>query len=117
MYGTTTTWHDRSRASRAKHGEPPARWHDCTDPSNEKDIMTTPWPTPDEYTLAHRCARCGAEPGVRCVSQNARTVEFGHARRQDAGIRHHRRDVGNAPWIEDRVPGVSYDTITTNGED
>jgi len=75
----------------------------------------TPWPGVEEYTIAQRCSQCGAEPGVRCISNTSKTVEFGHARRQDSGARHYRRDVGRAPWSEDRVPGASYDTIGNRG--
>lgn len=34
-----------------------------------------------------------------------------HATRQDAGSRHRARDIGKAPWPEDRVPGQRYDTL------
>jgi hypothetical protein len=34
-----------------------------------------------------------------------------HAARQDAGMRHYRRDVGNAPWPEEREPGGRYDSL------
>jgi hypothetical protein len=34
-----------------------------------------------------------------------------HARRIDAGRRHHGRDLVAAPWPEDRVPGQRYDTL------
>ncbi|WP_308299835.1 hypothetical protein [Streptomyces sp. CJ_13] len=36
---------------------------------------------------------------------------FMHAERARAGLRHRSRDIGAAPWPEDRVPGTRYDTI------
>ncbi|MFJ7019669.1 hypothetical protein ACIQUW_15075 [Streptomyces sp. NPDC101117] len=34
-----------------------------------------------------------------------------HKTRQQAGAAHKRRDIGNAPWPEDREPGKRYDTL------
>ncbi len=70
----------------------------------------TPWPSSEAYMLAHPCTRCGADIGQPCTAPNKADHPW-HAARQDAGIRHYRRDVGRAPWPEDRVPGERYDTL------
>lgn len=69
----------------------------------------TPWPTADQYTIAHRCPTCRAEPGDPCIIRRGQRTF--HCARQDAGMRHYRRDVGRAPWPEDRTPGERYDTL------
>lgn len=94
--------------------------------------MKTPWPPLHAYALAHACPTCKARPGEQCnaPNKNARLkrvdallaragespvehdpIKRMHARRQDAGMRHKRRDVGNAPWAEDREPGRRYDSL------
>ena len=84
--------------------------------------MTTPlFPNLVEYTLDHRCPVCRAEPGEPCDAPNKISVaarhhdpdpiHLLHAARQDRGIAHYRRDIGRAPWPEDRVPGVGYGTL------
>ncbi len=70
----------------------------------------TPWPSSEEYMLAHRCTRCGAAIGQPCNAPNKPDHPW-HAPRQDAAIRHYRRDVGRAPWSEDREPGRRYDSL------
>lgn len=91
-----------------------------------------PWPPLHAYALAHRCSTCGAAAGAPCVVPRKQAsvdrrnralarlgrppaepdaVELMHARRQDAGQRHYRRDVGRAPWAEDREPGRRYDSL------
>ncbi|MEU9233511.1 hypothetical protein [Streptomyces subrutilus] len=40
---------------------------------------------------------------------------FMHNQRAQAGARHRSRDIGAAPWPEDRVPGTRYDTIDRGG--
>ena len=98
-------------------------------------MSVTPWPSLYEYAMAHRCTKCGADPGVECdapgknaqlacidgISRRAGRepvqhdpVKRLHAVRQDAGMRHKRRDVGNAPWMDERVPGQRYDTLGGN---
>jgi hypothetical protein len=93
---------------------------------------TAAFPPLHVYALAHRCSTCGAEPGQPCdaprktasiAQMDAVREQVGqpplerpptdamHATRQDAGIRHYQRDVGNAPWSEDREPGRRYDTL------
>ncbi|MFD6939649.1 hypothetical protein ACFWAP_26310 [Streptomyces goshikiensis] len=94
-------------------------------------LRRTPWPSLYEYALAHRCPTCRAPSGTPCTaprkqaaaaSRNGLRSELGlapcdtrneemHAARHDAGRRHYRRDVGNAPWPEDRIAGQRYDTI------
>ncbi|MFB6665917.1 zinc finger domain-containing protein [Streptomyces parvus] len=90
------------------------------------------FPTYYEYALAHRCSTCGAEPGTVCdapaknqalqklddaqvrAGNNPRDhdpLHRLHTTRQDAGSRHRARDIGKAPWPEDRVPGQRYDTL------
>lgn len=74
--------------------------------------MSTERPFPphwDDYTLAHRCPRCGAAPWTECTVK-AGTRRF-HVRREDVGNAHRNRDIGRAPWREDREPGQRYDTI------
>ena len=70
----------------------------------------TPWPSTEEYSLAHRCPRCRAEPGEPCDAPNKPAYPW-HVARVDAGIRHYYRDVARAPWSEDRIPGVRYDSL------
>lgn len=83
--------------------------------------MTTPWPPLHAYALTHRCPTCRAEPGKPCNAPRKNTEATRtkstdpahrlHATRQDLGIRHYNRDIGNAPWTEDREPGRRYDSI------
>lgn len=90
------------------------------------------FPPVHEYALAHRCPKCGAEPGHPCdaprkqaaVDQldqaremvglepfEADPLHLMHVQRVDAGSRHYDRDVQAAPWSEDREPGRRYDTL------
>lgn len=94
--------------------------------------MTTPWPPLHAYALAHRCTTCRAEPGEPCNAPGKQArldaadrfhdelgVERGehdpaarlHAARLNAGSRHYSRDVGRAPWADERVPGRRYDSL------
>jgi len=70
----------------------------------------TPWPS--------------VRPGISGIGVRARTPRWanpamhrtnpptrGTPRRVGAGIRHYRRDVIRAPWSEDRIPGVRYDSL------
>lgn len=97
----------------------------------EVSAAPAPFPPLHEYAMAKRCPVCRAEPGQDCqaphkAAQRARAARlaamFGvpyeepplsrlHKARQQAGARHYRRDVGNAPWPEDREPGRRYDTL------
>lgn len=84
------------------------------------------------YALAHRCTTCGAQPGQPCNvprkqteidKTNAIRAQVGqppidpdplrllHTTRINAGSRHRDKDIGKAPWPEDRQPGVRYDTL------
>lgn len=75
----------------------------------------TPWPPLEAYALAHRCPTCKAPTGEPCdAPRKAAAEEPGHRlhlTRQDAGARHYRKDVGDAPWPEERVPGQRYDSL------
>lgn len=92
--------------------------------------MTT-FPSLYRYALAHECPTCKAPPGIVCnaprkratqAARNGLRAELGlspvgepgdllHARRHDIGTRHYRRDVGNAPWRDEREPGKRYDSL------
>jgi hypothetical protein len=63
------------------------------------------WPTTEEYALAHTCPRCKAAPGDACVIRGGPAGRTIHLPRQDRGVQHYYRDVGHAPWPEERVPG------------
>ncbi|OEJ21856.1 hypothetical protein AR457_39885 [Streptomyces agglomeratus] len=99
--------------------------------------QTPAFPTAYEYALAHRCPTCRAEPGSPCDApkKNASLARMDairervgeepfehdplwrmHSTRQSAGSRHRSRDIGNAPWPEDRVPGRRYDTLDNVGK-
>ncbi|MBY6301002.1 hypothetical protein [Streptomyces clavuligerus] len=85
-----------------------------------------------EYAWHLPCPQCDADARQPCqaprkqsrhdrlnklLTQNGRdpipAPEYGfmHAQRTAAGVRHRARDIGAAPWREDRTPGVRYDTI------
>lgn len=86
---------------------------------------TTPWPPLHAYALAHHCTTCKAGPGEQCDAPRKQAAVDGsaasgvnvpeswrmHAARQGAGRRHYGRDVGSAPWAEDREPGRRYDSL------
>ena len=55
--------------------------------------------------LSERCPTCRAEPGVECNYK--RPGGRFRTTRQDLGIAHKNRDMGNAPWMEERVPGTN----------
>lgn len=90
------------------------------------------FPPPHVYALAHRCATCGAGPGVPCEAPRKEAdydsragiraltrrpqvqwhpSQLIHARRMDAGQQHLERDRSKAPRPEDREPGRRYDTL------
>ena len=94
--------------------------------------MTASFPSLYEYAMAHECPSCCAPPGVVCNAPSKQKrlarveglrAELGldlaepdligqlHKTRQQAGATHKRRDIGNAPWPEDREPGKRYDTL------
>ncbi len=50
-----------------------------------------------------------ADPGVECNYK--RPDGRFHTARQNLGIAHKNRDVGSAPWMEERVSGTNYGTI------
>lgn len=98
--------------------DPQFRGFNCTaEPTRracERDRADEPpepaWPTTDQYALARRCPRCHTAAGQECTWKQPRGRRF-HLARVDAGVRHYRRDVGAAPWREDREPGRCYCTI------
>ena len=82
--------------------------------------------------LSKRCPTCGASPWAPCnaphkiathrranetraqlgqPSETFEVTDVSHVRRYNAGVAHRDRDIGNAPWTEDREPGRSYGTI------
>jgi hypothetical protein len=89
------------------------------------------WPTLYQYTAAHACPSCKAQPGEDCHAPRKqasrqrvnRIIEqvggepflskltLQHAERVHAGMRHYDRDIGKAPWTEDRKPGRCYCTL------
>lgn len=69
------------------------------------------WPSIDAYALARRCPRCGAEPGEPCTYRGSTSTVYTHAPRIDGGIRQYTRDVGRAPWPEERERGRRYDSL------
>ncbi|MBB6038030.1 hypothetical protein [Phytomonospora endophytica] len=81
------------------------------------EVARTPWPSLYDYAMANRCPDCEAEPGIRCTVERAPQLADAawstvtHPARQDAGSRHHLRDVAAAPAEEDRVPGRRYDSL------
>ena len=67
-----------------------------------------PIPDFEDYVMARRCGKCGAEPGVNCtISQNKRW----HAQRIDKAIRHRAHDQEHAPLPEQMLLGVTYGTL------
>jgi hypothetical protein len=92
----------------------------------------TAFPSLYRYALAQTCPTCKATPGATCdaprKSAKARRIEglrselglsltapepitLLHKTRQQAGARHYRRDIGNAPWADEREAGKRYDTL------
>jgi hypothetical protein len=74
-------------------------------------VVLTPWPTIEAYGLAHRCPTCQAAPGADCVMKRPKHGARMHTTREDRGAAHYYRDIGRAPWPEDRMPGRRYDTL------
>jgi hypothetical protein len=91
-----------------------------------------PFPETFAYVMAHACSRCGAQPDEVCnaprklahlVGINRLRARFDlepaehhllslfHAPRVDVGQRHKGKDIGTAPWPEERIPGLRYDTL------
>lgn len=89
-----------------------------------------------DYVMSRRCSTCGAVAWTDCTArrkrrsaeiQNENRARFGqppttpnradlqHVTRQDAGAAHRSRDIGRAPWTEDRVPGTNYGTVRYPG--
>lgn len=67
------------------------------------------FPTDYSYQLYHKCPVCRARRGQLCDAPR-KGGRF-HVARQDAGRVHYERDLMRAPWLEDRVPGVRYDSL------
>jgi hypothetical protein len=64
----------------------------------------------EEYTMYEKCPQCKAQPGYPCVRRDTKDAFF-HVSRGDKGNRHYNKDVGNAPWREDRIDGMCYSTL------
>lgn len=77
------------------------------------------------YVLAHRCPTCKAKPWNECNAPrkiakanryppgSIKPYNRQHITRIKLGNAHYLRDVGNAPWPEERRPGKCYSTIPT----
>lgn len=91
-----------------------------------------PFPPLLAYALAHACPVCAAAAGGPCDAPRkaARVARVNqtraryrmkpvrhdplallHAPRIDLGSHHRGRDIGSAPWPEERTPGQRYDTL------
>lgn len=83
----------------------------CEDPASFEPL----W----RYVLSERCPTCKAPPWTSCRRPPGppghEVTHAQHRRRQTAGSRHRWRDVGRAPWREDRLPGLSYSTVDFTG--
>lgn len=77
--------------------------------------MTKWFPPIEDYFLAHSCPRCGAQPWTPCDVRTGRSRW--HAPRMDRGINHKNRDIGKAPWVEDREPGRQYHSFSYPASD
>jgi hypothetical protein len=93
--------------------------------------MADAFPPLHEYATAYACPACQAPAGILCNAPNkwkraqralalaaqldiphhVDPIRLLHKARQEAGARHKRRDLVNAPWPEDREPGKRYDTL------
>lgn len=65
----------------------------------------------EDYVLSHNCPHCGAAAWTACTWD----IDGFHLARVDLGIAHRRKDIGSAPWPEDRVPGERYSSIVRPG--
>jgi len=95
------------------------------------------FPSIGDYVLSMPCPTCAAPPWVPCHAPNKiakyrranevraqlgqspetpEVTDVSHGRRHNAGAAHRDRDIGNAPWFEDREPGKSYGTIPPRPE-
>jgi len=71
----------------------------------------TRWPSTDDCALSIACPTCRAARGEPCVIRSKH--RHWHAPRVRRPARAHNRDLGRAPWPEDRIPGRSYSSIPT----
>lgn len=91
------------------------------------------FPPIGDYVLSKPCPKCSAPPWTPCHAPHKiatyrrrddlnarlgqpslpppRVTDVSHSQRYKAGIAHHLRDIGKAPWPEDREPGKCYGTI------
>jgi hypothetical protein len=90
------------------------------------------FPRFDEYAWHLPCPECRAEPRQPCNAPRKQAQHdrinallarggrgpvappkygFMHLQRSKAGVRHRARDIGAAPWPEERIPGARYDTV------
>ena len=63
-----------------------------------------------QYVMGQICPVCGASPGQPCEMKRNKH-RFCHHGRFDLGLRHRQRDIGKAPWPEERDPEVDYSTL------
>lgn len=78
------------------------------------------WPAPFiDYILCKPCPICRAPAWHDCDAPNKQAkserASRQHTPRQDRGNKHRLHDVGEAPWQEDRQPGVAYHSIDYSG--
>lgn len=68
-----------------------------------------------DYVLCKPCPTCKARAWHDCDApmkrSKANPVHRQHVRRQDRGAAHYYRDVGKAPWMDERTPGTKYHSI------
>lgn len=72
-----------------------------------------------DYVLSKPCPRCKAPAWQDCDAPakraNTDPMHRQHVRRYDRGAAHYYRDVGNAPWSDERTPGTKYHSIDYTG--
>lgn len=75
-----------------------------------KEAQTPFFPSTDEYTIAQSCPTCHVQPFEPCNVKRPRNRRF-HFARVDRGIWHYWKDVGEAPWRDERELGKQYGSL------
>lgn len=81
--------------------------------------MTHAFAPIEDYIAAQTCPRCHAQPGQQCAGAHSATYARtggSHLPRVDRAIAHYNRDVGNAPWPDEREAARCYSTLPTTKE-